>query len=70
MIPLNLYPPWGEENKFPTFTFLNLAGEHPWLVGIFCAGSPLPQLGVPQISQYFSLAMASHEFQNSTVFPE
>src|SRR5262245_7626566 len=55
--------------KIPTFTFRNRAGEAPWPVPIVCIGSPLPQFGVPQSVQCFSLVIASHAFQKSGVMP-
>src|SRR5208337_825931 len=57
------------EKAVPIFTFRNRAGEAPWPVPIVCIGWPLPQFGVPHSSQWSSLQMASHEFQNSVVIP-
>src|SRR5262249_33913407 len=53
----------------PTFTLRNRAGEAPCPVPITCIGSPLPQFGVPQSIQCFSLVIASHAFQKSGVMP-
>src|SRR5439155_14094860 len=55
--------------KIPTFTFRKRAGEAPCPVPSVCIGSPVPPWRVPQSVQYFSVAMASHEFQNSGVIP-
>ena len=57
------------EKAVPIFTFRKRAGEAPCPVPIICIGWPLPQFGVPQSSQWSSLQMASHEFQNSVVMP-
>src|SRR5688572_29576588 len=53
----------------PTRTFRKRAGAAPCPVPITCMGSPLPQFGVPQTFQLFSLPIASQEFQNSGVMP-
>jgi len=53
----------------PTSTFRKRAGATPWPTCADWPGSPLPQFGVPQSRQCFSLQTASQEPQNSGVIP-